>query len=159
MKNKDKTTDVIAVRLPYEMVKTLRLQSKTTKHSQGSIVETALKEYFNPEKENNNLAMISRRLLSLDRKLSDYNNISKVNFEALTTFFVTWLVHNPELSEDNKQRVMPQVNKRYQDFLEAINSNITTQTTSLENILNKEKIAKAEDFVNLSQGNKNEQQG
>lgn len=147
--SKIKTT----VRIDHKLIELLRKESDRTGHPHGYIIEFALGEYFNPNKEDDRMAAISRRLLNVDKGIGNLDDAMKIISELLVVFLKTWFLHNPELPENTKKSITPQMLRRYERVFQILAKNIAEEKTIFDLLPGTIKKLKAEDFSKVTASN------
>ena len=142
-----KSTKVkITTTIAYDLHKKLEREHLDRKITMNSIIQMALEAYFDPNKQEERDAILTRSLKNVKNEVAVLAQDQKILGTMLDVFIQTWLQYNPELPEEQKQAVAPQAAKRYNMFLELIAKNVASSKT-LYDTLPPVAFVKAEDFT------------
>ena len=139
----------INTRIDVTLLEKVEREAKDRKVFPNAIIESALRLYFDPDKQEERDAMIARTLAGVNRRLGSMAEDQRIFGEVVTIFIKTWLQHNKELPDEEKRSMAPQVNKRYTALLEIVARNLA-EGKSLYDLLPETQNVKQEEFAEIS---------
>lgn len=137
----------ISVTIDIKYSKLLENERQLKEDSYSATVEKALEAYFSPEKEEERLSIINKRLLTLDRSFNRVYDATKVINDILCVFVKSWLLYNPELPQQQRDAQLPQVKRRFDSMLNNIIKNILQNHSTFDLLPSIEKKLKEGDFA------------
>lgn len=117
MSEKKKVSKRIQPYISSTMARQLEAYCKARSLSAGSVVESALEEYFDDAKD---IALLMRRIDRHDRKLGRLQRDMDAFLESFGVFVQLWFSHTPEVPEGQKASAKQQGYKRYQQYIDYV---------------------------------------
>jgi hypothetical protein len=120
----------LTLRIPEEFDTLIEHEMLKKAWGKGDVVVAALKEYFDPTKEERRISAISQQLFNMDRKLQYLKDSDKINNELLSVYIRTWLFHNPNIPQKQHSDIKPQVELRMEQLFKIVVQNISEGKTT-----------------------------
>lgn len=117
---------VLHVNLPEDTKKRLVAYASAKGISQGSVVDAALRDYFN---ETLQADLILTELGRLRRGIGRLERNADITDAALAGYIQMWLAYKPPMAADQKQKAQAQAADRFDQFITFLQTQLEQQRT------------------------------
>jgi DNA-binding transcriptional MocR family regulator len=125
----------INVYLPPELLQQIADLAVRKKLSQSAIVEAAVTSFLSPDGADRREAAFARRLDRLTRQVQRLERNTRITLEAQALFVRFWLTVTPPPPPEVQAAAQPNVQKRYEGFVEALGRRLQKGQSFLNEIL------------------------
>jgi DNA-binding transcriptional MocR family regulator len=108
------------VYLPPELLQEIADLAARKKLSQSAIVEAAVMSFLSPDGADRREAAFGRRLDRLTRQVQRLERNTRITLETQALFVRFWLTVTPPPPPEMQAAMQPNVQKRYEGFVEAL---------------------------------------
>ena len=141
MGKKEQLKQIIHPKVRVDNYKALKHIQQTRHVSIGEVVDEALTQYFAPPGEDEDTALLLRRLDRLGKQNSIMEGNMKIMAEMLALYIRIFLTNTDEVPKQNLQTALAKGNRRYKGFIEKVASDLATSEGQLSELLQKAFLA------------------
>lgn len=130
-----KTTQIIHPKVSLDNYKALKHVQQTRHISLGDVVDAALKKYFDPVSEDEDTALLIRRLDRLSKQQTILETNMKIIAEMMALYIQVFLTNTEEVPNDQLHAAIAKGNRRYSGFIDKVSKNLAQSEGKLREVL------------------------